>query len=150
MKILRNKVTSENGFIFRSTRTSSFIKFLVKICFIPVTVTKEKIIFKIFHWRTLTYLILLIGYVSFFYFTSKCFNIFNNFHFNNGTEMISVIVVGILALILRIIPLILSFGLQKMNPTRFQNKTHRKPKQTTKIIVGMNVKKMTLTFLYFF
>ena len=152
MKIPRNHVNSETDSISKKTKSSIFINFMVQICFIPVTITKEKIIFKIFHWKTLIYFILLIGYVLFF-FSIKFLGITSpTLHFNHGTEMemISVTVVVILALILRILPLILSFGLQKMNPTRFQNKTHRKPKQTTRIMLGLIVKRITLTFQFIF
>ena len=44
-----------------SNLTSKFINFLTKIIFIPIYVSKEEIVYKFFHWRTLLHLIIYIG-----------------------------------------------------------------------------------------
>ena len=41
--------------------TSKFINFLTKLTFIPIYVSKEEIVYKFFHWRTLLHLIIYIG-----------------------------------------------------------------------------------------
>ena len=44
-----------------SNFTSKFITFLSKIFFLPIYVSKEEIVYKFFHWRTLLHLIIYIG-----------------------------------------------------------------------------------------
>ena len=46
------------------TRTSSFVRFLVKICFIPIYLKGEKVRFSFFSWKTLVHLTISIGVYS--------------------------------------------------------------------------------------
>ena len=93
MIIMKNKVNSDTNIVPKRTKSSFFINFLIKICFIPVSVTDENIIFKIFHWRTLIYFILVIGYYFLFYISMKFLKVENpSFKFNTSVEMISVFV----------------------------------------------------------
>ena len=49
----------------RPTRTSKFLKFLVKICLLPVVVKKDRIVFKIASLKTLIYSIGTFGWFGF-------------------------------------------------------------------------------------
>ena len=61
MKI-HEKVFKRNETTYPRTKASAFVNFLVKILLIPVTVTEEKIIFRIFHWKTIIYLFWTLGF----------------------------------------------------------------------------------------
>ena len=41
---------------------SSFVQFLIKICFIPVQLNEDKIVFRIFSWRTLVHVLVYYGW----------------------------------------------------------------------------------------
>ena len=53
----------------RKTFTSKFITFISKILFIPIYVSNEKVAFKLFHWRTLSHLIIYEGLMSLAFWT---------------------------------------------------------------------------------
>ena len=44
------------------TKASMFVRFLIKICFIPVTVKNEKIVFKIFSCKTFIFIAFCIAF----------------------------------------------------------------------------------------
>ena len=41
---------------------SSFVQFLIKICFIPVQLTEDRIVFKFVSWRTLVHVLVYYGW----------------------------------------------------------------------------------------
>ena len=122
------------------TRASAFVNFLVKSLLIPVTVTEEKIIFRIYHWKTIICLFFTLGFYC-FYLLIYNFYIAALLGFRN-TENISDIqalsgyIIIVVYLSARLIPLFLSHGLQNMKPGRFNNTSHNNPKQTIRIILS--------------
>lgn len=127
MRILRNKISAfhEHEFNSKRTKASFFVKFLVQTCFIPVTISQEKILFKLFHWKTFVNLL----YVGFYFsliFALKFLNIQNQFdRTETSLEEISLYILWALANFLRIFPLILSYGLQNLTSRRFQTGCHQ-------------------------
>ena len=137
----RNKIKSSNGDEFKSRRTkaSVFVNFLIKVCFIPVTVTEEKIIFKIFHWKTMVNVLFVVGFYFLVYLVYHLLDIpYGLNQANTSVEKITTIIVDILANFVRIFPLILSYGLQNLRSRQFNNRLHQSPN-----------KKLILTFVLF-
>ena len=139
MKIYE-KVFKRNETSNPRTRASAFVNFLVKSLLIPVTVTEEKIIFRVYHWKTIIFLFFTLGFYC-FYLLIYNFYIAALLGFRN-TENISDIqalsgyIIIIVYLSSRLIPLFLSHGLQKMKSRRFNNMSHNNPKQTIRIILS--------------
>ena len=130
MKVFRGKVNSMNRDDFNKKRTkaSMFINFLVKVWFIPVAVTKEKIVFKILHWKTIVNSLFIIGFMCSVYLALYLFDIPNNFtKSHTNLEKISHYIVLILSNFVRIFPLILSYGLQNLRSCRFNTGFHENP-----------------------
>ena len=60
---IKRKIHTNNEFKMKRTKASTFVHFLVKICFIPVTIRDKKIDFKLYHWKTILYILILVGYI---------------------------------------------------------------------------------------
>ena len=56
MEVLPSKSVSNLMIEGRITKTSRFFQFLIKICFIPVSVKNETIVFKVFSVKMLVYI----------------------------------------------------------------------------------------------
>ena len=56
MEVMPSKTVSNLMMEGRITKTSRFFQFLIKICFIPVSVKNEKIVFKVFSVKMLVYI----------------------------------------------------------------------------------------------
>ena len=121
----------------KRTKASTFVNFLLKIYFIPVNVTEEKIIFKIFHWKTIVYILYVLGFYSFYYFYPYLLGIDKQSSLpSTDIQLISEYILFALLVLCRTFSLVLSHGLQKLNPRRFNNTSHRNPKQMFRIILS--------------
>ena len=57
MEVMPSKSVSNLMMEGRFTKTSRFFQFLIKICFIPVSVKNNKIVFKVFSLKMLVYIL---------------------------------------------------------------------------------------------
>ena len=139
MKIYE-KVFKRNETTNPRTRASAFVNFLVKSLLIPVTVTEEKIIFRIYHWKTIICLFFTLGFYCFYLLIYNFYIAallgFRKAENISDIQALSGYVIIIVYLSSRLIPLFLSHGLQKMKPRRFNNMSHNNPKQTIRIILS--------------
>ena len=129
MQLLKNQVNPFNGNKSKSIRSkaSIFVNCLVKLCFVPITATHEKIVFTILHWKTVVNLLFL-GFNLSFVFCLQLLNIKNQFNqYENDLEKTSVYILGFLAIFVRLLPLIMSNGLQNLNFRRINNGSHQSP-----------------------
>ena len=139
MKI-HEKVFKRNETTYPRTKASAFVNFLVKILLIPVTVTEEKIIFRILHWKTIICLSYTLGFYCFYlviynYYIAVLLG-FRNTENKSDIQILSGYIIIIVWQSSRLIPLFLSHGLQNMKPGRFNNTSHNNPKQTIRIILS--------------
>ena len=138
MKI-HEKVFKRNETTYPRTKASAFVNFLVKILLIPVTVTEEKIIFRILHRKTIIFLFYTLGFYSFYLIIINYIAAslgFRNTENKSDIQILSDYIILIVLLSARLIPLFLSHGLQKMKPWRFNNSSHKNPKQTIRMILS--------------
>ena len=140
MKIQIEQVKSIKGDRLdkKRTWTSSLVIFLIQVFYIPVTITEEKIIFKLIHWKTVIYFSYILGFhllmMSIYYFDFLKIKHPNKPQTN--IQQFSYICLYTIKFLSRTFPLILSHGLQKMKPKRLDNKHLCNPKQTTRIILS--------------
>ena len=82
MEVMPSKTVSNLMMEGRITKTSRFFQFLIKICFIPVSVKNEKIIFKVFSVKMLIYIMcavlwnIFVQRMMFIFFKEEDFNRF--------------------------------------------------------------------------
>ena len=51
------KVSPKSNTAFSLTWTSSFVRFLMKICFFPIYIEGDKVIVKLLSWKTLVHIV---------------------------------------------------------------------------------------------
>ena len=82
MEVMPSKTVSNLMMEGRITKTSRFFQFLIKICFIPVSVKNEKIVFKVFSVKMLVYIMcavlwnIFVQRMMFIFFKEEDFNRF--------------------------------------------------------------------------
>ena len=112
----------------RRTWMSSFILFLIKSCCLPISIKNEKIIFKVFSWKTFIHCCVSFGYFIFCFalpLTSTSVNVENLYSAYSKTSFainFSLTLVGLSNMSGLLIPLIISDGLTALNPTFITNK----------------------------
>ena len=57
MELIPEKTVDNPRMEGRITKTSRFFQLLIKICFIPVSVTNNKIVFKVFSFKMMSYIL---------------------------------------------------------------------------------------------
>ena len=126
------------------TRTwmSTLVWFLIKSCFLPISIDEEKIIFKVFSWRTFFHNIIYFGYLITAHLIVYFFTTFNSnpeIFFKGGSSAInfSLTLMGWLNMFSVIMPLIICHGLQKLPSTLIMRKDLKVPPKGYRNILGI-------------
>ena len=124
------------------TRTwmSSFILFLTKFCFIPISIENDKIIFNAFSWKTFIHFCGSFGYMSLWSALALiCTSIKPEDYYTAETSFavnFSLTLFGFSNLLGLMIPLLISDGLTSLNTSFLTNKSLRFPPKCYRIILG--------------
>ena len=116
---------------------SSFVQLLIKICFIPVQLTEEKIVFKFVSWRTLVHVLVYYGWNIIGSFVIGLPLLKELFSKLTAVEMINMQIWNLCYIISLILPLFLSHGLNNLEPKLLVRKTLKWPYQIWKIFLVM-------------
>ena len=124
----------------KSTKTSKFIKFAVKSCLLPLDVSKEGKLFKLRSWNCFIHVVIYIFGIAILDYSveelvfggsiGKC--IFAS----DFIAAVSCTVGVVFDIIYRFFPLILSYGLQNLDPAKLCKNDLKWPKQGYPIIFG--------------
>lgn len=125
------------------TWMSTFVLFLIRSCFLPLSINDEKIIFKVFSWKTFVHCFIYFGYLILAYiiisiFTSIDYNPDNYFP-KGGSYAInfSLTVMGCSTMMSVIMPLIISHGLTTLTSDLILRKDLKVPPNGYKNILGI-------------
>ena len=119
---------------------ASFILFLIKYCFLPISIENDKVIFKVFSWKTFIHCCGSFGYMILFLALSfiltsvnpeKFYKVDSSFAIN-----FSLTLIGLSNMSGLLIPLIISDGLTSLNATFITHKNLRVPTKGYRIIIG--------------
>ena len=142
MALCRNKRESSLHEDSRRTGMSSFIIFLIKSCCLPISIENEKIIFKVFSWKTFIHCCVSFGYMTVCFalpLTSTSVTVENIYFAYSKTSFainLSLTLVGLSNMSGLLIPLIISDGLTTLNATFITNKNLRIPPKAYRIVLG--------------
>ena len=155
MEVMPSKSVSNLMIEGRITKTTRIFQFLIKICFIPVSVKNCKIVFQVFSLKILVYILCAVlwnifttrmmfvfmkhedfdRFISEVYFFSYCYTPFK-FSFQQSMfekiSLISSLGSGSVALML---PLFFAHGLQKLNTDILFCRNHQ-PQRTGRFLIG--------------
>ena len=124
------------------TRTwmSSVIFFLIKYCFIPISIENDKIIFNFCSWKTCIHLCVSVGYMSlWFTLTMISTSIKPEDYYTAETSFavnFSLTLLGFANVYGLMIPLLISNGLTSLDASFITNKNLRFPPKGCRIILG--------------
>ena len=125
------------------TRTwmSSFVLFLIKYCFIPISIEKnDKIVFNIFSWKTCIHCCVSLGYMIIISAIVLNFTSINprNFYIADTSFAVnfSFTLMGFSNMFGILVPLLISDGLTSLNLSFITNKNLRVPPQYYRVILG--------------
>ena len=121
------------------TWTASFVEFLVKTCFLPISIKENKIIFKIISWKTFFHIFLSLSYfiASFLLMFAFGSTGFDKMLAGVGSyELVSLVLMGLSMVTALVIPAILSAGLASLGPEIILRNDLRFPKKAYRIIIG--------------
>ena len=119
---------------------SSFILFLIKYCFLPISIENDEVIFKVFSWKTFIHCCGSLGYMILFFALSliltsvnpeKFYKVDSSFAIN-----FSLTLIGLSNMSGLLIPLIISDGLTSLNATFITHENLRVPTKGYRIIIG--------------
>ena len=138
MKIQVNQVRPSYNSNGEKMKTFLIFDILVKLCYYPVTISREKVTFKFFSWRTLfsqlpLFISFIIGgcVIEGYY---KLRTIHPKSEVEN-TELISLASLFLIHYLFKLSNLFISFGLQFVKPKRLQI-TKQSPQQKFKLFAG--------------
>ena len=122
------------------TWTATFLEFLVKTTFLPISIKEEKIEFKIFSLKTVVHLLVslsyfIISYILILKFASTGF--FKMFAGAGSYVLVSVVLMTMSMLTGLFIPILLSAGLTSLSPETILRNDLRFPKKAYRIIIGL-------------
>ena len=124
------------------TRTwmSSFILFLIKYCFLPISIENDRIIFNVFSWKLCIHLFVSFGYLSLWSALALIFTSIKPEDFYTAETSFAVnfslTLFGFANVFGFIIPLLISDGLTSLNASFITNKNLRFPPKVYRIILG--------------
>lgn len=124
----------------RKTWTATFLEFLVKTCFLPISIKGDKIVFKVFSWKTFFHIFLSMSY---FILSSLLIFAFGSTGFDKmlvgvgSYELVSLVLMGLSMVTALVIPAILSAGLASLGPQIILRSDLRFPKKAYRIIIGL-------------
>ena len=102
---------------------SSFVQFLIKICFIPVQLTEDRIVFKFVSWRTLVHLLVYYGWTFYGSIIITPASVITDLFAKLSTvEIVNEILWFICYLVGKTTPLFLANGLKNFEPKTLMNK----------------------------
>ena len=142
MALCRKKREPSQDEDTRRTWMSSFILFLIRYCFLPVSIENDKIIFKLLSWKTFIHCFVSFGYMTLCLalpLTSTSVNVENIYFAYSKTSFainLSLTLVGLSNMSGLLLPLIISDGLTTLNATFIMNKNLRTPPKAYRIILG--------------
>ena len=116
---------------------SNFVQFLIKICFIPVQLTEDRIVFRFVSWRTLVHVLVYYGWNiigSIVIGLPLLKELLSNM---TAVEMINIQLWNLCYLVSITLPLFLSHGLKNLEPKLLVKKTLKWPYQIWKIFLVM-------------
>ena len=117
---------------------SSFVQFLIKICFIPVQLYEERIVFRILSWRTLVHVLIYYGWTFYGSIIITPASVITDLFANSSTvEIVNEILWFICYLVGKTTPLFLANGLKNLEPKTLMNKNLRWPPQVWKMFLVM-------------
>ena len=125
------------------TWMSNLVFFLIKSCFLPISIDDEKIIFKVFSWKTFIHSIIFFGYNTTAFLIVSFFTSFNldpqNYFTKNGSYAInfSLSLMGWSTMFSVIMPLIICHGLQELPSALILRKDLKVPPKGYKNILGI-------------
>ena len=125
------------------TRTlmSTFVWFLIKYCFVPITIDNDKIIFNLFSWKTVIHSFVSFGYMILgmtlvLFSTSINLENFYTIEERSFAINLSLTLIGISNIFGVFIPLMISDGLKSLSANFITNKNLRFPPKGCRIILG--------------
>ena len=122
------------------TWTATFLEFLVKTTFLPISIKEEKIEFTIFSLKTVVHLFVslsyfIIGYILILNFASTGY--YKMFAGAGSYVLVSVVLMTMSMLTGLFIPILLSAGLTSLSPETILRNDLRFPKKAYRIIIGL-------------
>ena len=125
------------------TRTwmSSFILFLIKYCFLPISIENDQIIFNAFSWKSCIHCCVSTGYMMLWFALTLLSTSIRPEDFYNTAEAsfavnFSLTLMGFSNVFGLMIPLLISDGLTSLNASFITNKNLRLPPKCYRIILG--------------
>ena len=141
--VIWERKTSISNDVENRTWMSTFVLFLIKSWFLPISINDEKIIFKVFSWKTFFHCFIYFGYlilanVIISIFTSINFN-YENYFPKGGSYALnfSSTVMGCSTMMSVIMPLIISHGLTTLTPALILRKDLKVPPKGYRNILGI-------------
>ena len=131
------------------TWTAIFLEFLVKTCFLPISIKEEKIVFKIFSLKTSLHFFTSLSYAIL---TTTLVIKFASIGFDkmfDGGGLAEVVSVTLLYLSMAtglIIPALLSAGLTSLSPDIILRNDLRLPKKAYRIFIGEEISNLTIKY----
>ena len=125
------------------TWMSTIVVFLIKSCFLPLSINDEKIVFKVLSWRTFIHCFIYFGYLILAYIIISIFtsidNNPDNYFPKGGSYAInfSLTVMGCSTMMSVIMPLIISHGLTALTPALILRKDLKIPPWGYRNILGI-------------
>ena len=122
------------------TWTAIFLEFLVKTCFLPISIKEDKIAFKIFSRKTCLHIFLSLSFFSLSFLLIFVFGGTGLEMMMAGAgsyELVSLVLMGLSMVTALVIPAILSAGLASLGPEIILRSNLRFPKKAYRIIIGL-------------
>ena len=144
MKVFVEK-TSSNFKKEKMTKTSKFLRFLIKFCILPIKISKNKVLFEFLSTKMLIHVLGIFvlssctcyGLVLFPTQFLLLWQTFVNLQ-SSWVEQISLLLSAINALVIIVLPSALSHSLKNMDYDFLQNQNFKWPKTARLNIAGMN------------
>ena len=139
-KIKTNRTMTYKDVDEKSTKTSKFIKFAAKSCLLPIDVSKERKLFNLRSWNCFIHIaIYIIGIAILDYSVEELVfggSIGKCIFASNFIGAVYCVAGVVFDIIYRFGPLILSYGLQNLDPAKLCKNDLKWPKQGYPIIFG--------------
>ena len=133
---MRNKLHVPEVILERGTKTSLFIRFLLKICFIPLKTRDDVLVFKFFSLKTLMFGILYVGSYFAFAFVSEQHGDPPEFSdINNFSKIVANISLGVTTFFIAY-PLSLAIGMNNLEKDFLLNKRYTWAKGGRNLMIG--------------